>query len=1242
MDFYDIRTRSTKNGVLEIYPDFRVGRSKDLMVRGKSFYAIWDEAKGLWSTDEYDVARLVDQEMVEYKNTHESSTDGSVHIRYMSNFGSKSWLDFKNFLGHVPDSAQDLDSDLTFSNTEVNKNDYRSKRLPYPLEDGDYSAFDELLGVLYDPQERAKLEWSIGSIIAGDAKYIQKFCVLYGGAGTGKSTFLNIVQELFTGYCVPFEAKAITGNSNAFSTEVFKSNPLVAVQHDGDLSRIEDNTKLNSIISHEEITLNEKYKPSYAFRINCFLFMGTNRPVKITDAKSGIIRRLIDVNPSGNHIPSKQYQILMSQVKFELGAIAYHCLEVYREMGKNYYATYRPLDMMFQTDPFLDFVEDCYDIFKEQDYTTLNQAFELYKTYISMSNSKWALERYRFREELKNYFETFSERTWVDDQQLRSVYRGFKTSRFKRSTEEEEPLPLTLDSSKSLLDDILADQPAQYANAGGTPSSKWSEVSTVLADLDTRKLHYVKPPENQIVVDFDLRGTDGLKSAELNLEAASKWPPTYAEYSKSGAGIHLHYNYQGDPTKLSRVYSEGIEIKVFTGNSSLRRQLTACNDIPIANLNGGLPLKEDKVINFDTVRSEKALRELINRNLNKEIHPGTKPSIDFIDKILSDAYSSDLTYDVSDLRPKILAFANNSTNHSEYCVRLVTKMHFYSEGESKGTTDYKNDRLIFFDCEVFPNLFIICWKYEGDKDCVKMINPSPEMVGELLKTRLVGFNCRKYDNHILYARYMGYNNEKLYMLSQKIIANSPNSKFAEAYSASYTDVYDFSSKKQSLKKFEIELGIHHQELGLPWDEPVPEDKWTLVAEYCCNDVEATEAVFNARKADFVAREILASLSGLTVNDTTQKHTAKIIFGDDRKPQEKFVYTDLSEEFPGYRFEGGKSSYKGEDPGEGGYVYSEPGMYEDVALDDIESMHPHSIIALNLFGPYTKNFEAILKARLAIKHGDFDSARKMYDGKLKPYLEDESEAKQLAYALKIAINIVYGLTSAKFDNPFRDIRNVDNIVAKRGALFMIDLKEEVQKRGFTVAHIKTDSIKIPNATPDILEFVQDYGKQYGYTFDLEATYDRMCLVNDAVYIAKDGANDQWTATGAQFAEPYVFKKLFSKEPITYDDLCVTKTVTTALYLDCNENLGEDEHNYIFIGKAGLFCPVIEGAGGGWLVREKEGKYYSAAGAKGYRWSEAETVKGLGMEDKIDMRYFDRLVDEAVTDISQYGDFERFTR
>ena len=171
--------------------------------------------------------------------------------------------------------------------------------------------------------------------------------------------------------------------------------------------------------------------------------------------------------------------------------------------------------------------------------------------------------------------------------------------------------------------------------------------------MDTSRLHYVKVPENHIVIDFDIPGEDGKKSFERNLEAASKWPRTYAELSKSGAGIHLHYIYSGDASKLSRIYDEHIEIKVFTGKSSLRRKLSKCNDIPVAPISSGLPVKGEKMVSTDRVQSEKALRILIMRNLNKEIHPYTKPSIDFIYKILEDAYNSDLTYDVDDMRNAI-------------------------------------------------------------------------------------------------------------------------------------------------------------------------------------------------------------------------------------------------------------------------------------------------------------------------------------------------------------------------------------------------------------------------------------------------------------------------------------------------------------------------------------------------------------------------------------------------------------
>lgn len=363
-------------------------------------------------------------------------------------------------------------------------------------------------------------------------------------------------------------------------------------------------------------------------------------------------------------------------------------------------------------------------------------------------------------------------------------------------------------------------------------------------------------------------------------------------------------------------------------------------------------------------------------------------------------------------------------------------------------------------------------------------------------------------------------------------------------------------------------------------------------------------------------------------------------------------------FPGYEYVDGKNIYRGDDLGKGGYVYAEPGMYGNVALLDVASMHPNSAINLNAFGEYTQNFKDILDTRIAIKRGDFEKARHLFGGRLAPYLQDETTANNLAQALKIAINSVYGLTSANFDNPFRDVRNKNNIVALRGALFMRTLQDEIMKRGFKVAHIKTDSIKIPDATPEIIEFTMNFAKQYGYEFEHEATYDRMCLVNDAVYIAKYASAEdceqqygyipgdnkkkggKWTATGTQFQIPYVFKRLFSKEDIQFDDLCETKSVTSTLYLDMNEKLDEGEHNYVFIGKIGRFCPIKPGCGGGILYREKDGKYYAATGSKGYRWLESEMVQQLGREDDIDQKHFIEMVDTAISTINKYGDFEWF--
>ena len=1351
MDFLDIRER-TKQGIIEILAEFKLVRSSDLMIRGNDFYAVWNEEKQSWTTDEQTAIDLMDNALDKYveENKERLATKPFkiLYIRDTENKRINRWREYCT--KQARNWSHDLDAKLVFANDPISKRDYSSHRLPYAIEEHETPFYEKLINTLYSETERHKIEWAIGAVIAGASVDLQKFLVFYGAPGTGKSTVLHIIEHLFDGYWEPFDAKRVTGHGD-FALEQFRSNPLVCIQHDGDLSKIEDNSKLNSLVSHEAQVVNEKHKSTYRMTFRGMLFMGTNKPVKITDSKSGVLRRLIDVSPTGGKLSPDEYNKCQKAIyKNELGGIANHCLQVY-QADPHYYDDYRPLVMMGSTNDFFNFVEENVFVFQKEEYTLLKEAYLMYCKYAENANIERKMPKTPFKEELKTYFNEYYERKVLPDgTRASNIYIGFKHELFeipevrrkpKEPTDKAKSSWLEFNCTESLMDIQFAECPAQVAvpaeNGGDKPKTTWKNNTVKLKDIDTHELHYLKPPDPHfITIDFDIPDENGNKSFELNLAAASKWPPTYAELSKSGAGIHLEYYYEDDVTNLENVIEPHVEVKVFTGNSSLRRKLTKCNDIPIATLTEHLPEKKKKdnsMLNKTNMLNEQNLTDFISKAIEtgidekgkvfvKNFNHAHAPNVQFINAKLNEAFESGIEYDVSKLMPSVLKFAQGSHHQAPLCVKMVSQMHWKSADKVANSilnevlTDDKFLRPIaFYDVEVFKNLFVLCYQGLEDEDVTALINPTPEQVAAVVDMyRLVGFNNRRYDNHIMYARMHGYSELALYKLSKSIVQDGIGF-FSEAYNLSYTDIYDYTSTKQSLKKWEIQLGIPHKECGIGWDEEVPEHLWTMVADYCKNDVRATKAVWFATTEDFLAREILADITGMTVNDTTNTLTGKLIFGDEKHPQTEYEYRNMAGEptdkvhgvpgydeytafnqdgkpiFPGYKFERGKSSYRDVDEvGEGGRVFARPGIHCNAALLDIASMHPSSIIAENLFGIYTKRFEELVQLRICIKHKDFEKAKTLLGGKCAKYLDDPAKAKKLAKALKIAINSVYGLTSAHFNNLFKDQRNIDNIVAKRGALFMINLQHEVEKRGFTVAHIKTDSIKIPDATPEIIQFVMDYGKMYGYTFEHEATYERMCLVNDAVYIAKFATAEdciaqygyapeenqeeggKWTATGAQFQHPYVFKTLFSHEPLTFSDYCETKSVQTALYLDFNESLPDvsaaeecynlrtdnvtkptkrqqmlldayanvsDEglkdiidsgHNYEFIGKVGSFVPVMDGNGGGMLVREQNGRYYSATGAKGWRWKESETANHDLAE--IDQRYFDKLNESAISTIN----------
>ena len=1220
---------------------------------------------------------------------------------------------FDRFCKTLDNQEHMLDMKMLFSNSEVSRKDYATKTLDYPLQECPTPYYDALCDVLYLPDEREKWEWAVGCMIAGDSSKIQKMFAFYGEPGTGKSTIISgiLAKEVMggrrAGYAIKFEAVNLVGG-NEFGTDFLENDSILAYDDDAELDKINARSTLNKIVSHETVRVNCKFKAPFMTNPNCIVFVGTNDPIQLSP-NSGMRRRLIDIRPTGNLVSADVYDECMEHIPFEKSGIAWKCLETYKRLGRHFYDHYIAEDMLARTSPFHNFVIE--NVAELKDGISLAKAYDIYTRYAEACKYKNIIVRYKFRDTLKLYFEKYSD----------GKFEGFRWEKIGR--QKPEPVSIDIHSwlefncTTSLFDKEFSKQPAQYTNEEGLPTWKWENVKTTLNDISTNKLHYVKMPENVICLDFDIRGEDGEKSFEKNLEAASKFPPTYAELSKSGCGIHLHYIYTGgDPKELSRLYDSNVEVKVFTGNAALRRCLTKCNDIPIAELSSGLPLKEVKggknMIDWDGFKNEKVLRAMIIKNLKKEYHPATKPSIDYIDKLLSDAYDSGVSYDVRDLQNDILAFAMNSTNKADYCVNLVSNMHFCSkdilEQEKELEDKYvdENAPIVFFDVEVSPDYeqyvehckkndipidpdipkdskahFLVCWKFAGDdKKVQKMLDPKPDDISKLFKYRLIGFNNRDYDNHMIWACSQGYTPKELYSLNSRIINEKDRkAKFGQAYNISYTDIYDFASSgnKQGLKKWEIELGIRHLEWNRPWYEPIPDDKLKDWAEYCSNDVTSTEAVFNHLEDDYEARVILARLAGGTANDTTNSLTTKLLTHDISDPQSQYVYTDLSTIFPGYEFhpegvpkerystEPGtkvstcKSIYMGEDPSEGGFANCpQPGVYFNVGLFDVASMHPHSAIALKIFGDtITKRYENLVEARVAIKHikkiGDdaYNEALKrmdqIRDGSsevIKDILTGLSgddlkkKCKAIANALKTAINSVYGLTSAKFDNKLRDSRNVDNIVAKYGALFMITLKHELQNMGYTVVHIKTDSIKVANYDERVKEFIFEFGRKYGFTFEHEATYSKMCIIDDAQYIAYEVEADGeklekpfWTVTGAKFAPRYLFKTLFSKEEVEFDDYPETKAVSdAAIYISTD---GSER----FVGRVGSFVAVKEGCGGE-LLRVKGNSKSAVTGTKGYLWNEADIVREH--PEDLNLDYYRKECDKAVEAIDIYYPFDEF--
>lgn len=1235
-----------KRNQFRVKPDFIYGNTKDLITKGGSFYAFWDGQR--WSRSIEHLCKKIDREVYRVGEEFKEKSGGSATMLYtfISSAETRRMALFIEYCKNSKLDDQELDTVVKFASDEITREDYSTRKVDYDPIQGETPAFDELINTLYEPSEKQKIMWFIGAALSGDMYKIQKMLYLYGGKGTGKSTIINVISQLFVGYSATINLRNLT-SSDPFATSEVQNIPLL-VDHDTDLKSIYNDTNLLKLVSHENITVNKKYKEPYYVQFQGLLVCASNQRFSVRNTESGITRRVVVARPSGKLLDRDSYDRIIRDVRFESSAIAFKCMDLYSRLGHKFYDKELDVDIVEDADFIFRFVRTYYTELISPEGILLSRAHKLFIQFLEedygtdLPKSKAIL-----REGLKLYFKQYSERKVIEGQWFRNWYGDLdETKVFPENftsqalTAEEEMINISenmfgLVEGPSIFDEIAKDYPAQLANSSGNPIQKWEEVTTTLSQVDTSKLHWVRVPLNHIVLDFDLKDDTGEKSLELNIQAAMEFPTTYAEVSKSGKGLHLHYIYEGNVNDLSSIVKPGIEIKVYRGNSSLRRINIMSNNEPIRTISSGLPFKPIKETEMytdvkDIIWNEKTLRQFIINALHNKHHANTRPEIMFIIAEMTKAKEQGLKYDLTDLRDSVIQKAMMSTNHKNELVKLVLESITWNtikddeEVQSKLISNVHivpKEDIVFYDIEVYPNLFVVVWKKYHDDEIVRWVNPTPDQIEYLLSFPLVGFNNRRYDNHILYGRTLGASNMDLFIQSNRII-NEKNGQagfYSAAYELSYADIYEYVQKKQSLKKWQVELGLSHVEMEIPWDQPVPDHLVDTVVEYCVNDVITTEALFDATYADYVAREVLATLCGGSMNATNNGLTTRFIFGEDKNPQEKLVYTRLETIFPGYTFSFGKSQYRGIDPSEGGYVYTEPGVYRNVSLNDVTSMHPNSAINLNYFGPYTERYKSLLDCRVWIKHKDFDTIREVFP-QISKYLENPDHIKTMDKALKIPINSVYGLTSASFDNKCRHPLNKDNIIAKRGALFMIDLQFAVQEQGYKVCHIKTDSIKVPDSDEFIEKFISDFGAQpkYNYGFEREHVYSKFCLIDKAQYICKDSETGEWDSTGALFKDPYLFKRVWSKEVLTPEDYMLTFSTKGHLYLG-------DE----FVGKVGKFYASKTGKELRWTEDKENFKYLS--GTKGVLFRHCDDYN----KDDVDYEYYNQIAISTLSKICQIG-------
>ena len=303
MDFLDVSVKkfTSNNRALdyEVSPDFIFGDTKDLVVKGSKFYAYWNGS--FWDTKQKNLFYDIDSLLWRRARELEDGRPGlRIDVKEIRKASAGKFRLFADFCKACEASDISFNQKVLFADHKMQRRDYATTQLTYSPQEGEAVAFKELIGTLYLPKELDKILWFMGALFTNKMYKIEKFMYLYGSKGSGKGTVLKIFRMLFEDYCGTIDLKLLT-SADQFATGQIQEVPLL-IDEDTDISHIYNDTPLLKLTSHETISVNKKFKEPYDVKFIGLLITASNQRYKVRNVDSGITRRAIVVNPSGQKV----------------------------------------------------------------------------------------------------------------------------------------------------------------------------------------------------------------------------------------------------------------------------------------------------------------------------------------------------------------------------------------------------------------------------------------------------------------------------------------------------------------------------------------------------------------------------------------------------------------------------------------------------------------------------------------------------------------------------------------------------------------------------------------------------------------------------------------------------------------------------------------------------------------------------------------------------------------------------